>query len=125
MSSTLADAVVLVHLAFVLFVVFGGVLVLWRAWIAWVHLPAVAWGAWIEFAGWICPLTPFENWLRSLSGDQMYESSFVDRYIVSILYPPALTRDVQWALGALVLAINATVYFLVWRQQRKGDSIGA
>lgn len=119
MTSTLADAVVLIHFGFVLFVVFGGVLVLWRPWIAWLHLPAAAWGAWIEFAGWICPLTPFENWLRGLSGDQMYESSFVDRYIVSILYPPALTRDVQWALGALVLAINATVYLLVWRQQRR------
>lgn len=118
MSAALADAVVLVHFAFVLFVVFGGLLVLWRPWVAWLHLPAAAWGSWIEFAGWICPLTPFENWLRSLSGREMYESSFVDRYIVAILYPPALTRDVQWALGAVVLAINVGVYFLVWRRLR-------
>ncbi|MGE0703224.1 MAG: DUF2784 domain-containing protein [Vicinamibacterales bacterium] len=118
MTAALADAIVLVHFAFVLFVLLGGLLVLSRPWTAWLHLPAALWGAWIEFAGWICPLTPIENWLRSVGGGQTYDASFVDRYVVSILYPPALTRDVQWTLGAVVLAINAAVYFLVWRRYR-------
>jgi hypothetical protein len=113
----LADMTVVAHLAFVLFVVFGGLLVVRRPWLAWVHLPAAAWGASVEFAGWICPLTPLENWLREQGGGPVYTSSFVERYIVPTLYPASLSRDLQWVLGSLVIVINAAVYFVVVRRR--------
>jgi hypothetical protein len=109
----LADATVAVHLAFVLFVILGGLLVAWRRWIAWLHLPAAVWGAWIEFAGWICPLTPLENWLRRQGGGEVYTSGFVEQYVVPVLYPSALTRELQWALGGLVVVINVAVYVII------------
>ncbi len=112
----LADLTVIVHLAFVLFVVFGGLLVLrWRR-VAWLHLPAAVWGAWIEFAGWLCPLTPLENWLRERGGRPAYTSSFVERYIIPTLYPDSLSREVQWVLGGLVLLVNGLVYLMVLRR---------
>jgi Protein of Unknown function (DUF2784) len=114
----LADLTVIVHLAFVLFVVFGGLLVLrWRR-VAWLHLPAAVWGAWIEFAGWLCPLTPLENWLRERGGRPAYTSSFVERYIIPTLYPDSLSREVQWVLGGLVLLVNGLVYLVVLRRRR-------
>ncbi len=113
----LADATVLLHFAFVLFVIFGGLLVAWRRWMAWIHLPAVGWGAWVELAGWRCPLTPLENWLRREGGEPTYTSSFVERYLLPILYPASLTPELQWLLGGLVLAINAAVYFAVLRRR--------
>jgi Protein of Unknown function (DUF2784) len=115
----LADATVVAHLLFVAFVVCGGVLVLrWRR-VAWVHVPAAVWGAWIEFAGWICPLTPLENWLRQQGGGDVYASSFVERYVLPVLYPESLPRDVQGALGALVIVVNGIVYGVVWRSRSK------
>ena len=115
----LADATVIIHLAFVAFVVCGGLLVLrWRR-AAWFHLPAAAWGAWIEFAGWICPLTPLENWLRLQGGSTTYSTSFVERYVLPVLYPASLSRDVQWTLGALVIALNVIVYAMVLRSRRE------
>jgi hypothetical protein len=115
-SGLLADAIVVLHLAFVLFVLLGGLLALRWPRAAWVHLPAAAWGAWIEFAGWVCPLTPFENWLRQRGGGPAYSMSFVERYLLPVLYPSALTREVQWVLGAFVLAVNVAVYVLVVRR---------
>lgn len=113
----LADLTVIVHLAFVLFVVFGGLLVLrWRR-VAWLHLPAAVWGAWIEFAGWLCPLTPLENWLRERGGRPAYTSTFVERYIIPTLYPDSLSREVQWVLGGLVLLVNGLVYLMVLRRR--------
>ena len=112
----LADAVLVLHLAFILFVVLGGLLVLWRRWLIWLHLPVVAWGILIEFAGWICPLTPLENWLRMQGGDRGFSGGFINHYLVSLIYPAGLTRELQWLLGALVLAINAAMYFHVWRR---------
>lgn len=113
----LADAVFLIHLAFLLFVVLGGVIV-WRVpKLAWLHLPAVAWGALIEFAGWICPLTPWEQSLRRLAGEKGFSGGFVEHYLVPIVYPEGLTRDVQIVLGVLVLAINATAYALIYRRR--------
>lgn len=114
----LADLVFIVHLAFVLFVVLGGIAV-WRLpKLSWLHLPAVAWGALIEFAGWICPLTPWEQSLRTLAGEQGYSGGFVEHYLVPILYPAALTRDVQIALGVLVLVINGVAYALIAKRFR-------
>lgn len=111
----LADAVLLLHLAYILFVVLGGLLVLWRRGLAWLHLPAVAWGALIEFAGWICPLTPLEQRLLSLGGEKAYGGDFIGHYILELIYPDGLTRGAQLLLGALVLAINAAIYLRVWR----------
>ena len=108
-----ADAVALLHLAFVLFVVGGGLRV-WRwPWLAWLHLPAVAWGALIEFTGWICPLTPLEQHLRQIIGQAGYAGGFMDHYLRALLYPAGLTREAQWALGAGVLAVNGAVYGLL------------
>jgi len=111
----LADLVVTLHLAFVVFVLFGGLLVLqWRR-VRWLHLPAVAWGAAVEFGGWICPLTPLEIWLRMQGGENGYRSDFIEHYVLSLLYPAGLTREVQIVLGAVVLAINLAIYGWLWR----------
>jgi Protein of Unknown function (DUF2784) len=119
MSSLLADLVLIVHLAFVVFVLCGGLLVLRWRWIAWLHLPAVAWGAIVEFTGWICPLTPLENWLRAEDGDVGFEGDFLARSILPLLYPGALTHDVQVMLGVVVLVVNGMVYGGLWRYRRK------
>ena len=122
-SRALADVVVGIHLTFVLFVVLGGLLVIRWPRIAWLHLPAVAWGAWIEVAGWICPLTPLENYLRAQGGGGVYDESFVERYLLPVLYPASLTRELQFALAAAVLAINAVIYgWLVVKRLRATDS---
>jgi hypothetical protein len=115
----LADAVVLLHLGFVVFVICGGLLVSWRRWIAFVHLPAAAWGVYIEFSGRICPLTPLENHFRALAGDAAYAGDFVERYLIPVLYPPDLRRDVQVALGLFALAVNIAVYYSAWRRVRR------
>jgi hypothetical protein len=106
----LAGAVVALHLAFVLFVVLGGLAV--RRWprLAWLHLPAAAWGVWIEASGGICPLTPLENHLRQLGSEPGYRGGFVEHYLLPALYPEGLTRTVQFVLAAAVLAINAAAY---------------
>lgn len=115
----LADAVVLLHAAFVLFVLLGGLLVLRWPRLAWAHLPVVAWGAGIEFLGGICPLTPLENHWRRLAGEGGYPGGFVEHYVIALLYPSGLTRGVQLALGGLVLAVNTAVYLAVWRRRKR------
>ena len=123
-----ADIVVVVHALFVVFVVLGGLAVLRWPWLAWLHLPAAAWGALIEFGGWICPLTPFEKWLRRSAGESAYEGGFIAHYLLPILYPPGLTRQTQIVLGLIVLAINLAVYgYLVrrWAARRHRDQTGS
>ena len=93
--SWLADLVLCIHVGFVFFVIFGGLFVLRWRWVAWLHLPAAIWGAVVEFTGWICPLTPLENWLRTQGGEATYAGGFIARYLSSILYPDALTPDIQ------------------------------
>jgi uncharacterized protein DUF2784 len=110
----LADAVVVIHLGFVLFVVAGGFLVLRWPRAAWVHLPAAAWGVLVEWSGWICPLTPLENWLRAHGGAAEYAGGFVEHYLVPVLYPASLTRGIQVLLGATVLVVNVIAYALVF-----------
>lgn len=118
-----ANGVLLVHAAFVLFVVLGGFLVLrWRP-LVWLHLPAVAWGAWIEFSGHICPLTPLEVSLRQAGGEAGYAGDFLAHYLVALLYPEALTQGLQFALGALVMILNVAVYLAVWRKTRRYATI--
>jgi hypothetical protein len=109
----LADGLVLVHVAFVLFVVAGGLLILWRPRLRWIHLPAAAWGVLIEFTGWICPLTPWEQALRLKAGQAGYTEGFVEHYLVPILYPVGLTQGGQVILGLLVIGVNVAVYALV------------
>jgi hypothetical protein len=116
----LADAVVAVHLAFIVFVVAGGLLVFWRREWAVLHLPAVAWSAWTEFTGTICPLTPWEQALRQQAGAAGYAGGFIDHYVVPLIYPAALTPGIQIALGAFVLLLNAALYAGVWWRWRRG-----
>jgi len=119
----LADATVIVHIAFVLFVVLGGALVARSPRVAWLHVPAVAWGVWVVFAGRVCPLTPLENWLRQQGGGPIYTGSFIDHYLLPLLYP-SFSREIQYGLGALVLVINALVYFLVFRRRALPPTLG-
>lgn len=111
----LADAVLLLHLAFILFVVLGGFLA--RRWprLAWLHLPAAVWGASIEIAGGICPLTPLENWLRRMGGEAGYGGSFIEHYLLAVIYPDGLTRRSQLLLALGVVVINIAAY--AWRRQ--------
>ena len=120
MFRLLADGVVILHLTFVLFVLFGGLLTLWWPRISWLHLPAAAWGAAVEFGGWVCPLTPLEQWLRLEAGQSAYPSDFIEHYVLPVLYPAMLTREKQIVLGALVLVVNVAVYGWLLRMTRHG-----
>jgi hypothetical protein len=113
-----AVLVLLAHLAFVLFVVFGAFLVRRRPRLAWLHLPAAGWGVFVELSGRGCPLTGLENLLRLRAGLAGYADGFVEHYIVSLLYPDALARGTQFVLAALVLAINLVLYARLWRRRR-------
>src|SRR5262245_14974266 len=108
LKSLAADFIVLFHLLFILFVMFGGIFALKWPKVALLHIPAAVWGSLIEFFGWICPLTPLENTLRS--DGQAYSGGFIDNYIMPIIYPPGLTRELQWILGGGILLMNVTVY---------------
>jgi Protein of Unknown function (DUF2784) len=122
MYSLLADLVLIVHLAFVIFVLCGGLLVLRWRWVAWLHLPAAVWGAVVEFTGWICPLTPLENWLRTQGGKASYRSDLIAQYLLPMLYPEGLTHPVQLLLGTGVVVLNAAVYWWLWQMQMRGVS---
>jgi hypothetical protein len=113
-----ADAILVAHLAFVLFVVFGALLVLRWPRVAWLHIPAVVWAAFIEFSGTICPLTPLEVALRQRAGQAGYGGGFIDHYLVSLLYPEGLTQNTQAMLGAVVVALNAAIYIVAFRRRR-------
>lgn len=115
----LADAVVVLHLLFIAFALLGGALVLRWPCLAWFHLPAAAWAAYIEFSGTICPLTPLENALRRRAGVAGYEGGFVEHYVIPVIYPAGLTPRVQLAIGVAVVAINAAFYFAAWRRRRR------
>ena len=115
--ATMVALLLLVHGAFVLFVIAGGLLVLRWPWVAWGHIPAALWGAAIEFGGFICPLTPLENAWRRAAGEGAYEGGFIEHYITAALYPTGLTRTIQVVLGVLVLAVNGWVYWRVWRRR--------
>jgi len=117
-----ADAVVALHFVFIAFVIAGGLLILAdRRW-AFVHLPAVAWAAWTEFTATVCPLTPWENALRAAADEAGYTGSFVDHYIVPLIYPHGLTADAQIALGVGILVLNVVVYAVAWPRRPHADS---
>lgn len=117
--SLAADAVVVLHFAFVCFAVLGALLVVRWPRLAALHLPCAVWGIAIEFTGGICPLTPLENHLRRLAGESGYTGGFIERYITAVMYPEGLTREVQYALGASVLLINLLAYAYILRRRRR------
>lgn len=113
-----ADLLVLLHFAFIVFVLLGGLLVLrwWR--VAFLHLPAAAWGALLEFNGWLCPLTPWEQQLRRAAGEDGYSGSFIAHYLLPVIYPAGLTPAVQITLGVIVVLVNGVIYgWLLWRKR--------
>lgn len=114
-----ADAVLLVHLAFILFVLLGGLLVAWkRGWIV-LHLPAAAWGVYVELSGRLCPLTGLENQLRRLAGEAGYEAGFIEHHLLPLIYPDWLSVLVQYALAAIVMLTNASIYgMLMWHHKQ-------
>ena len=118
MNVFLTDTLVLIHLLFVVFVMTGGFLL--RRWpiLIWLHLPAALWGAYIEFSGRICPLTPLENQLRASAGEAGYSGGFVEHYLLPILYPEYLTVPIQWLLGGCVVVVNLVAYGLAYRAGR-------
>lgn len=116
----LADTVLVVHLIFILFVLFGGLLVIYKRWLVWLHVPAMVWGALISFAGWVCPLTPVENSLRRAAGQEGYSGSFVSHYLLPVIYPEGYSRDFAIFAGMVVVVINASVYgYILYRGQRR------
>lgn len=119
LARILADAVVLLHVAFVVFVVLGGLLVLYRRFFLWLHLPAAVWGFLIEVAGMHCPLTHLENALRRRAGEAGYPGGFIEHYLIPVLYPIGLTRIDQAVLGAAVVVVNLAVYGVVIRRLRR------
>jgi hypothetical protein len=106
-----------VHAAFVAFAALGGLLVLRWPRVAFLHVPAVLWGAWVELASRTCPLTPLENALRRAAGEAGYTGSFVERYLTPVVYPDGLSPNVQWALAAALLLVNVAAYTAVLRRR--------
>jgi Protein of Unknown function (DUF2784) len=114
-----ADLVLVVHAAFVAFAILGGLLVLRWRWLLWLHVPAVSWGAFIEFTGWVCPLTPLENSLRVAGGTAGYSGDFVEHYVFPVLYSTTLTRNDQLVLGVGLLLVNVAIYAIVLYRFRR------
>ena len=107
-----ADGVLIVHLLFIAFVIFGGLAALKYAWLAFAHIPAAAWGAYTELMGRVCPLTTLEVKLRLAGGGTGYSESFIEHYLEPVIYPAGLTRGLQLALGTFVISVNVVVYGL-------------
>jgi len=118
----LADLLVVCHLAFAAFVICGGFLAWKWRWMAFAHLPALAWGFWVETSGQICPLTPLEIHLRRLAGEAGYQGGFLNHYVVALLYPPWLTQPDQWLLAALLFVINVTAYAVLLKKSARGPN---
>ncbi|MFW6079781.1 MAG: DUF2784 domain-containing protein [Gemmatimonadota bacterium] len=117
--SVLADVVLVLHFGFIVFVVLGGLLALRWPRAALVHLPAAAYGILIELFGWVCPLTPIENSLRRSAGEAGYSGGFIEHYLLPVIYPGGLTREVQLVLAGVVVVVNVVVYLVVWRRLGK------
>jgi len=115
----LISVVILIHFAFLCFVILGAFLVVRWPRLIWFHVPAVVWGLLIEFAGVICPLTPLEKWLRSLAGQSVYAGGFINNYIISLIYPEGLTREAQMLLGVMLIAVNVIAYTWVYQRRRR------
>jgi hypothetical protein len=114
-----ADVVLAGHLVFIAFVMLGALVVLRWRWLAWLHVPALAWAVFVEASGSVCPLTPLENLLRMRAGDAGYAGGFVEHYLLALVYPEGLTRQLQWLLAAVVLVVNALLYGWLWVRLRR------
>ena len=114
-----ADFVLVTHFAFIVLVVAGGLVVFRYAWFVWIHLPAATWGAFVELTGRICPLTTLENYLRVYAGQEGYADSFVEHYILPVIYPVGLTRDIQLVLAGLVIAVNVILYATILLHKKR------
>lgn len=110
---------VVLHFGFLAFVVLGGFLVMWRPWVAWLHLPCAAWGTLIVSMGWICPLTPLENRFRAEAGVTTYQGGFIETYLLAVIYPPGLTRGVQLVLAVGLALLLALQYGAAWGLARR------
>ena len=111
-----ADLVLALHLAFIAFVVLGGLLMMRYRWMVFIHIPAAIWGAFVEISGRICPLTIWENHLRRSAGESGYADSFVEHYLMPIIYPTGLTRSLKFWIAVFVVAANVVIYgWLVYR----------
>jgi hypothetical protein len=117
----LADLTVLVHVAFVVFALGGGLLAARWPRVVWLHLPAAAWAVLVELTGRVCPLTPLENWLRARGGGATYSASFVEEYLLPVLYPASLSRELQWVIAGVVVAANGLAYAWVLRRRARRD----
>jgi hypothetical protein len=117
-----ADLTLVVHLAFIVFVVAGALLLFRYPRLVWLHVPAAVWGTWVELAGRICPLTVLENRFRQLAGEAGYAESFIEHYVVPVIYPAGLTRDAQLWLGIIVAGLNAGLY-VCWLLRRRKTRI--
>lgn len=117
----MADIIVLIHFGFILFAVFGGLLVMKWRWLIWLQIPAALWGIVIELFGWICPLTILENKFRQKNAGEAYSTGFIEHYIIPIIYPEGLTRDIQLILGGAVIVINLFVYIWILKKWRRND----
>jgi hypothetical protein len=119
LAALAADATLVLHLAFIAFALFGSLLAFRWRWIPLLQLPAAAWGVFVEVTGRLCPLTGIENHFRGLAGQGGYSGGFVERYLLPVIYPSGLTRDVQFVLAAVVLGVNVAAYgLLAWRHRR-------
>ncbi len=112
-----ADGVLLLHLAFIGFAVFGGALAVWWRWMPLVHLPSAAWALFVELTGRVCPLTYLENDFRIRAGQSGYTESFIEHYLLDVIYPAGLTREVQLVLAFAVAVINIAIY--LWLVRRR------
>ncbi len=113
----IADAILLLHLSFIVFALCGALLAFRWRWVPWLHLPAVAWAAYVELAGRMCPLTALENHYRVLAGGSGYADSFIDHYLVSLIYPDRLTRSMEIGIAVLVLVVNFGLYAVLLRRR--------
>lgn len=117
----LAELVVIIHFMFIIFSVLGGLLAIWKKWIPYIHIPAAIWGSFIIILGWTCPLTPLENLLRVAGGEEGYSGGFITHYIIPVIYPVGLTREMQINLGLTAIAINIVIYLYVayWQWKKR------
>ncbi len=109
-----ADLVVIAHLLFIIFALFGGLLVILRGYLVFFHVPAVIWASLISFKGWLCPLTPLENYLRSAAGTEGYADGFVEHYLIPVIYPVDLTSTIQIIFGIIVVIVNLGIYAFIY-----------
>ena len=118
-----ADFVIFLHLAFIVFVLAGGLLVFKWRWVVWLHIPAALWGSMIVIVGWICPLTPIENMLRQAGGLKAYSNSFIEQYLIPVIYPQGLSREIFIVMGMVVIAINVIIYTILFiKRKKKADT---